>query len=85
MGTQPLLEGDSQFHPREIRTGAAVDSHAEREVAVLQPVEHDAAGVRERFGVSVRGGEAEESAVAFAHRAAAVVDVLCDDAGHGHW
>ena len=61
---QPLLDGDAQLHPGQVRAGAAVDAGAERDVPVVLAVEDHLVGVGERLGVAVGGGEVEQHLVA---------------------
>ena len=44
---KPLLDRDPQLHPRQVRSGAAMDADAERDVAVVHPVDDHLVGVGE--------------------------------------
>src|SRR3954471_11650280 len=81
---QPLLDGDAHLHAGQVGPGAAVDAHAERHVAVELAIDDDLVGPLERVRVAVGGGEAQQDAVAFVHRAAGDLGVGGGDAGHGH-
>ena len=60
-----------------------MDAGAEGDVTVHFTVEDHLVGVGERGGVAVGGREIHQHPVAGVHRAAVVLEVLGDDAGHG--
>ena len=79
---EPDLEGDAQFHPRQVRAQAAVDAEAEGGVPVDLAVDQHLVGPVELRGVAVGGREREQDPVLGLHVDAAEVHVFLHQPGH---
>jgi hypothetical protein len=75
---QPFLQGYGQLHAGQIGSGATVDAGPERQMAVDAAIDDHRVRVGKHLGVAVGRWEAQQHAVARAHRAASYLDL----AGH---
>src|SRR3546814_17652036 len=79
-----LFRSDLDLHAGEVGAEAAVDAGAEREVAVLGPVDDEAVAVLENLGVAVASREGHPHLVALLPGATGHLGVLGACASHGH-
>ena len=79
---QPGLQRDPQLEAGQVRTGAAVDAGAERDVAVVLAVEDHVVGVLEHVGVAVGGRERHQHPIALVDRTPGELDVLARQPRH---
>jgi len=80
---QPDLEGDPEFHARQVGAEAAVDAEAERGVPVDLTVDDDLIGAVELGRVAIGRRERQQDPVVGRHVDAAPVHVFLDQACHG--
>src|SRR3546814_1271430 len=71
-----LFRSDLDLHAGEVGAEAAVDAGAEREVAVLGPVDDEVVAVLEHLGVAVASREGHKHLVALLHGATGPLGVL---------
>jgi hypothetical protein len=82
--SQSLLERNVDFHAREIRADAAVNTETERGMRIPCPVDDDAVRIGKLFRVAVGGGEREQHHLTGLERAPVDRGLLYDLARHGH-
>src|SRR4051794_11967924 len=80
----PFAQGNPQFKSGQMRTQAAVDPAAERDMAVCLSMQLKVVGAVELAFVDIGGADQGHDVVAFLHGASGDLCVPCGDASDGH-